>query len=114
MYIKKGAVFMNFKDRGNKKWTAMMLVEHRKRLKELKEQEDDREKPILDDQKKAVINSKLQQALQKNLNTSIKYYEDKRLKTTVGKIDNIDITNRVIWINNIKISIESLLELKLE
>lgn len=32
---------MNFKDRGNKKWTAMMLIEHRKRLKELKESEKD-------------------------------------------------------------------------
>jgi hypothetical protein len=35
---------MNIKDRGNKKWTAMMLIEHRERLKELKEHEDDREK----------------------------------------------------------------------
>jgi hypothetical protein len=40
---------MNFKDRGNKKWTAMMLIEHRDRLKKLKEHEDDREKPTLDD-----------------------------------------------------------------
>jgi hypothetical protein len=35
---------MNLKDRGNKKWTAMMLIEHRKRLKELKESEKNRKK----------------------------------------------------------------------
>lgn len=105
---------MNYKDRGNKKWTAMMLIEHRKRLKELKDHEDDREKTILDDQEKAVINSRLRQALQSNLNVVIRYYEDKRFKTTAGKIDKIDINNRVIWINDIKIPIENLLELKLE
>lgn len=96
---------MNFKDRGNKKWTAMMLIEHRKRLKELKEHEDDRVKPILDDQEKAIINSRLQQALQSNLNVVIKYYEDKRFKTTAGIINKIDINKKVIWINGIKISI---------
>jgi len=105
---------MNFKDRGNKKWTAMMLIEHRKRLKELKEHEDDKEKPILDDQEKAVINSRLQQALQSNLNVVINYYRDKRFKTTAGKIDKIDVNNRVIWINDIKLPIENFLELKLE
>jgi len=105
---------MNFKDRGNKKWTAMMLIDHRKRLKEFKEHEDDREKPILDDQEKAVINSRLKQALKSNLNVVINYYEDKKFKTTAGKIDKIDFNNRVIWINGIKIPIENLLELKLE
>jgi hypothetical protein len=105
---------MNFKDRGNKKWTAMMLIEHRKRLKELKEHEENREKPILDDQEKAVINSKLRQTLKSNLNVVINYYEDKKFKTTTGKIDKVDIINKVIWINGIKIPIENLLELKLE
>ncbi len=41
---------MNLKDRGKKKWTAMMLIEHRKRLKDLKEGKGDKEKSILEDQ----------------------------------------------------------------
>lgn len=105
---------MNYKDRGNKKWTAMMLIEHRKRLKELKEHEENREKPILDDQEKAVINSRLRQTLQGNHNVVINYYKNKKFKTTAGKIDKVDIINKVIWINGIKIPIENLLELKLE
>jgi hypothetical protein len=56
----------------------------------LKEHEDNRERPILDDQEKAVINSRLRQALQSNLNVVINYYEDKRFKITVGKINKID------------------------
>ncbi|MFW6026355.1 MAG: YolD-like family protein [Candidatus Woesearchaeota archaeon] len=104
---------MNFKDRGNKKWTAMMPVEHRKKLKELKEHEDYREKPILDDQEKEAINSKLQKALQNNMNVEIRYYEDKKIKKTSGRINKVDINNRVIWVNDIKIPFENLLEVKL-
>jgi hypothetical protein len=105
---------MNFKDRGNKKWTAMMLIEHRQRLKKLKEREQDRKKPILDDQEKAAINSKLQQALQNDLEVEIKYYENKQFKTAAGRIDKVDINQRYIIISNKKITFKNLLELKLE
>jgi len=105
---------MNFKDRGNKKWTAMMLIEYRKRLKKLKESEKDRKKPILDDQEKAAINSKLQHALENNLPVKIKYYDNKRFKTAAGRIDKVDINQRYIIISNKKIPIKNLLELKLE
>jgi hypothetical protein len=105
---------MNFKDRGNKKWTAMMLIEHRQRLKKLKERKQDRKKPILDDQEKAAINSKLQQALQNDLEVEIKYYENKQFKTAAGRIDKVDINQRYIIISNKKITFKNLLELKLE
>jgi hypothetical protein len=104
---------MNIKDRGNKKWTAMMLIEHRKKLKELKEHEDDRKKPILDDQEKAVINSRLQQALERNLKVKIKYYRDKRFKTISGRIKRVDVNRREVVINDEVIDVEDLLELKI-
>ncbi|PTV94435.1 YolD-like protein [Halanaerobium congolense] len=110
----KGGIEMNFKDRGNKKWTAMMLIEHRDRLKELKASEKERKKPILDDQEKKVINYRLQQALQNNLSVEIKYYEDKRFKITNGRIDKVDINQKYILINNLKIPLDNLLEVKLE
>ena len=105
---------MNFKDRGNKKWTAMMLIEHRDRLKELKEHEDDKEKPILDDQEKEVINTKLQQAIHNNLSVTIKYYEDKRFKTITGTIKKTDVNQGVIFISDKKIKVENLLGIKLK
>jgi len=115
MLIKeRGCFFINFKDRGNKKWTAMMLIEHRQRLKELKESEQDRKKPILDDQEKAVINSKLRQALQNDLKVEIKYYDNKRFKTAAGRIDKVDINQRYIIISNKMIPFKNLMKLKLE
>ncbi len=105
---------MNFKDRGNKKWTAMMLIEHRTKLRKLKESEKDRKKPILDDQEKEVINSKMQQALHNNMTVEIKYYEDKRFKKIIGKIDKVDTNQGYIFITKKKIPTKSLLELKLK
>jgi hypothetical protein len=90
---------MNLKDRGNKKWTAMMLIEHRKRLKELKESEKDREKPVLDDQEKEKINYKLQQAVQHNLAVEIKYYKNKRFKTVSGVIKKVDLKRKEVIIS---------------
>jgi len=105
---------MNFKDRGNKKWTAMMLIEHRDKLKELKEHEDDKEKPILDNQEKEMINTKLQQAIHNNLAITIKYYEDKRFKTITGTIKKTDVNQGVIFISDKKIKVENLLGIKLK
>ena len=105
---------MNFKDRGNKKWTAMMLIEHRDKLKELKEHEDDKEKPILDNQEKEMINTKLQQAIHNNLTITIKYYEDKSFKTITGTIKKTDVNQGVIFISDKKIKVENLLGIKLK
>jgi len=110
---------MNLKDRGNKKWTAMMLIEHRKRLKELKESEKEREKPILDEQEKAVINSKLQQAVQKKLPVEIKYYADKRFKTVSGVVRKVNLNRKEVIISEKggsqkQISLSNLLDLRLK
>jgi hypothetical protein len=110
---------MNLKDRGNKKWTAMMLIEHRNRLKELKESEKDREKPILDDQEKEEINYKLQQAVQQKLPVEIKYYKDKRFKTASGVIKKVDSYRKEVIISEEddkqqKVSINNLLDLRLK
>jgi hypothetical protein len=110
----KGGIEMNFKDRGNKKWTSLMLVEHRKRLKELKEHECDREKPILDNQEKTAIDSKLQQALQNDLELKIKFYENKQFKLVNGRIEEVDINQKIIFVDNKKIPIKNLLEVDLK
>jgi len=71
---------MNFKDRGNKKWNSLMLVEHQKRLKELKMQEANVEKPELDQQQLQEINFKIEEALNKHLTVRIKFYQNKQIK----------------------------------
>lgn len=81
---------MNFKDRGNKKWNSLMLVEHQKRLKELKMRESEIEKPELDQQQLNDFNFKIKEALNKNLTLRIKFYEQKRIKIIEGKISKVE------------------------
>ena len=81
---------MNFKDRGNKKWNSLMLVEHQKRLKELKMQEADVEKPELDQQELKEINFKIKEALNNHLPVRIKFYENKTIENIHGKILGVD------------------------
>jgi sugar diacid utilization regulator len=109
---------MNLKDRGNKKWTAMMLIEHRKKLKELKEHENDREKPILDDQEKEAINNKIIQAANKNLKVKIEYHHNKRFHIIIGYIKNINQFEKKIFISDennklIKIKLNDIIDLSL-
>lgn len=87
---------MNIKDRGNKKWTSLMLVEHKKRLKELKEKEGQLEKPELDEQLKDEINSKLKQALKNNLSVKLKYFKNKSFVTAAGRISKVDSIEKYI------------------
>jgi len=96
----------------------MMLIEHRKRLKELKESEKDREKPILDEQEKEEMNYKLQQAVQNNLRVEIKYYKDKRFKTATGVIKNVNSNRKEVIISEKggeqQIYLNNLLDLRLK
>jgi hypothetical protein len=92
---------MNLKDRGSKKWTSLMLVEHKKRLKKLKEKEKKLTKPELDDQRKEEINLKIKQALNKNLQLKLTYFQDSSFLECRGKIKKIDtIEKNIIIIDN--------------
>jgi 5-methylcytosine-specific restriction endonuclease McrBC GTP-binding regulatory subunit McrB len=109
---------MNLKDRGNKKWTSLMLVEHKKRLKELKEKENHLKKPELDDQIKEEINSKINQALNNNFKLKLTYFNDSSFVECKGKITGIDSIEKCIKIvdkNNLekKINLENVIELDL-
>jgi len=77
---------MNLKDRGNKKWNSLMLVEHQRKLRELKLSENNQEKPELDQQQLADINLKIQKALNENSTLKIIYYENKKIKNATGRI----------------------------
>ncbi|MFP4198669.1 MAG: YolD-like family protein [Halanaerobium sp.] len=99
---------MNFKDRGNKKWNSLMLVEHQKRLKELKMKEADLQKPELDQQQLAEFDFKIQEALNKNLTISIKFFENKRIKIIKGKILKIEKNRKIIKIKQPNQELKSL------
>lgn len=52
------------KDRGNIKWTSLMLTEHRKKLKEIWDHDQDVKRPILDEQQLEVLENKIKEAIQ--------------------------------------------------
>lgn len=85
-----------------------MLVEHQKKLKELKMQEADVEKPELDQQQLQEINFKIKEALNKNLTVRIRFYKNKRIKDIKGKILKVKKYKKQIKIEQLNQEIKNL------
>lgn len=83
----------DIKDRGTKKWTSLMLPEHVEALKRLFAEEEHKEKPLLDEQKKIEIDLILQTALHRDETVEIKYYADDDYQSMKGKLIMIDTLN---------------------
>lgn len=71
---------MDIKDRGNIKWTSLMLVEHRKKLEELKESENDKIRIELDEQIYELFDYKIKSAIKEKIKVKITYYNNKDYK----------------------------------
>ncbi|HLR52359.1 MAG TPA: YolD-like family protein [Candidatus Avamphibacillus sp.] len=83
----------NINDRGTKKWTSLMLPEHVEALKQMFAEEERKEKPLLDEQKKMEIDLLLQVALNNDSTVEIKYYADYDYQSIKGKLLMIDALN---------------------
>ncbi|MFW6007573.1 MAG: YolD-like family protein [Halanaerobiales bacterium] len=88
------------KDRGNKKWVSLMLVEHKRKLKRLKQKKGEKEKPDLEEHKLEEMNYILDKAIQQNLKIKITYYRNKNCHSFKGKIKKVG--NNQLLINNEK------------
>jgi YolD-like protein len=86
------------RDRGNIKWTAMMLPEHVKLLREFGDTHDLVEKPILDEDKLEEINEFLGEAMEYNFPLMFSYYYKGRAKTISGNVHYIDVHRKEIRI----------------
>lgn len=76
-------------DRGNIKWTTMMLPEHVEALRQLAEQQKYKNKPILDDQLIEENEFKLQMAIHDHLTVEIKYFKDHNFHWIKGELRSI-------------------------
>ncbi|MGJ9458698.1 YolD-like family protein [Oceanobacillus sp. CF4.6] len=104
-------------DRGSIKWTAMMLPEHIQLLKDMWEQKEYKEKPILDEQQLEEINMKLHLAIHNNLTAEITYYAEHDFKIRNGKLFKIDTRQGFIKIDNderTKINLHDILDIKID
>ncbi|KZE65988.1 hypothetical protein AWM68_06305 [Fictibacillus phosphorivorans] len=86
------------RDRGNKKWTAMMLPEHVKALREFGNTHVLIEKPVLDVDKIEEINQLLCMAVEYNKPLGFTYYNYGKLIKVIGNIHYIKELNKEIRI----------------
>jgi hypothetical protein len=91
---------MTIKDRGNKKWTSLMLVEHKEKLKRLKEEEKNREKPDLTGDELQRLDYMLQAAWQDNHLVRLTYYHKKQFYPFSGQIVDCDKIEEQITVNS--------------
>lgn len=103
---------MNITDRGNKKWTSIMMPEHIKMLNQMWEEQEYKKKPILDEQQITENNLMLQDALENNLKISIKHFHNHDFEFTEGFIQEVDINKKIIVIENSEIKFENVINVK--
>jgi len=80
----------NLRDRGNIKWTSLMLPEHVQMLKEVWKEDERVEKGILEEDQAAEIDFKLQMAIKDDLTVEIKHHNGFDYNYTKVKITSID------------------------
>ncbi len=80
---------MNINDRGTMKWTSLMLPEQVQMLKDLDEEMDRKEKPILDEQQIEDNEFKLRGALDKKLSVKVTYFADHDFQEVKGLVNSI-------------------------
>ncbi|MEC5424295.1 YolD-like family protein [Virgibacillus sp. C22-A2] len=104
-------------DRGNIKWTAMMMPEHINLLNQMWEEKEYKEKPLLDEQHMYEINMKLHLAISNNLNVFIEYYKDHDFHEINGKLKMIDSTQKYLQLddeNPTEILMENILDVHID
>lgn len=85
------------RDRGNIKWTAMMLPEHVKLLREWQEQDKYVKKPELDEWAQQELSEQLQLAYNQKREVELKVWEEKQIYKATGIITKFNQTNETIY-----------------
>jgi len=86
------------RDRGNTKWTAMMLTEHKELLKEWGIKQEDVDPPAHDEDFLAEIADMLSRSLIDQQAVKIKYWKSKRHLDVTGTVKKIDPMLKAILI----------------
>lgn len=107
------------RDRGNIKWTSMMLPEHVKELREWKEEDGKNQKPELDEQKMEEMNDVICEAMAFHRPLTFHYFEKGMtnvVKGYVHYIDQLKMDLRIVDMNERRqnISFESLVHVREE
>ncbi|WP_026672107.1 YolD-like family protein [Alkalihalobacterium bogoriense] len=82
------------KDRGNIKWTAMMIPEHVSRLRKVAEELTTVKKPIVDIQQLEEFEYFICEAMEHNHVLTFVYWDDGKYGIVLGKVHYIDSVNK--------------------
>jgi hypothetical protein len=88
------------KDRGNIKWTAMMLPEHVALIKKLWRDDAKLQKPFLDEQQLVEINEVICEAMEFNHMLKFTYYSRGEYKYVIGCVHHFDHINKKLHIKD--------------
>lgn len=90
----------NNHDRGNKKWTALMLSEHIRELRLWMDEDNYEERPELDDFTLQSIQEEIETAYKRKYQILIQTWKDGKFVTRGGAIELIDPQSKSIVLNN--------------
>lgn len=89
------------RDRGTKKWTAMMLPEHVSMLKVAWTNYDKTTKPNLDEYQLQEIDEKINRAVEYRLPVIFELWYDGFSQDLEGVIKKVDHINNLVWISEL-------------
>lgn len=89
------------RDRGTKKWTALMLPEHVELLREHKILQGKTPRPQLDEWDLDIIQENIQIAMSRNVDVEIKTWKDGTFVSSVGKLTWVDLKRGVIEMEDV-------------
>lgn len=104
-------------DRGTKKWTTMMLPEHKEQLKEMWEQKRNQKRPDFDEQQLQEFSEIIVHAYSERIPVLIVYcrtkiYHEENVYELIGIISGINSRLKTITIQNKCIYVEDLLDIQ--
>lgn len=89
------------RDRGSKKWVAMMLPEHVNLIRKYNEESKKTPKPELDEWDLQAIQESIEIAMKRDVETKIKNWKDGLIISHVGKIIWVDLSRRIIEMEDV-------------
>ncbi|WP_216830651.1 YolD-like family protein [Alkalihalobacterium elongatum] len=84
------------KDRGNKKWTSLMLPEHVRQLRIMAKELNKIPQPTIDEQQLEEFERKISEAIEIDQTVTIFYWESGEIYIVEGKIQGINRSEKMV------------------
>ncbi|SDM84595.1 YolD-like protein [Fictibacillus solisalsi] len=86
------------RDRGSIKWTAMMLPEQVKALRQFDWEQEKKVKPELDEQQLEMMEETICEAMEHHLELCFTYFDQEEFHLLIGKVHFVDVDKKELRI----------------